>query len=69
LSRITTNDARCAREIKCRISMTNAAYNKKDLFTSKMVLDLKKKLVNCYIRECLCYTLKVGHFKSKSEIM
>jgi hypothetical protein len=29
-----TNDARCTREIKSRIAMPEAAFNKKILFTS-----------------------------------
>jgi hypothetical protein len=42
-----TNDARCAREIKSRIAMTKSAFNKKKtLFTSKLGLNLRKKLVN-----------------------
>jgi hypothetical protein len=45
-----TNDARCTREIKARIGMTKAAFNrKKTLFTSKLDLELMKKLVKCYI--------------------
>jgi hypothetical protein len=45
-----TNDARCIREIKSRIAMAKAAfYKKKTLFTSKLDLNLRKKLVKCYI--------------------
>jgi hypothetical protein len=41
-----TNDARCAREIKSRIAMLKAAFNKKQtIFTSKLDLNLRKKLV------------------------
>jgi hypothetical protein len=41
-----TNDARCTREIKSRIAMAKAAFNKKKtLFTSKLDVDLRKKLV------------------------
>jgi hypothetical protein len=38
-------------KIKYRIAMTKAAFNnkKKNLFTSKLDLNLKKKLVKCYI--------------------
>jgi hypothetical protein len=36
-----TNDARITREINCRIVMTKATFNEKDLFTSKM--DLKEE--------------------------
>jgi hypothetical protein len=45
-----TNDARCTREIKSRIAMAKAALNKKEtLLTSTMDLNLRKKLVKCYI--------------------
>jgi hypothetical protein len=37
---------RCTREIKFRIAMTKAAFNKKqNLFTSKLDLNVRKKLV------------------------
>jgi hypothetical protein len=45
-----TDDGRCTCEIKPRIAMAKAAFNKKRaLFTSKMDLELSKKLVTCYI--------------------
>jgi hypothetical protein len=44
-----TNDARCSREIKTRIAMAKAAFNKKNIFTSKLLSNLKKKLAKCYI--------------------
>jgi hypothetical protein len=43
------NDARCTREIKARIAMAKAAFNKKTLFTSKLYLEQKKELVKCYV--------------------
>jgi hypothetical protein len=40
----------CAREIKSRIAVAKAEFNKKKtLFTSKVNLNLRKKLVKCYI--------------------
>jgi hypothetical protein len=49
LGSILTNDGSCTCEIKYRIAMAKAAFNKKrTLFTSKMVLELRKKLVKCY---------------------
>jgi hypothetical protein len=40
----------CTCEIKSRISMAKAAFNKKRaLFTSNLDLYLRKKLVKCYI--------------------
>jgi hypothetical protein len=44
-----TNDGRCTCEIKSRIAMAKAAFNKKTTpFTSKLGLNLRKKLVKCY---------------------
>jgi len=48
LSSMLTNDGRCTREIKSRIAMAKTALNKKKtLFTSKLDLNLRKKLVTC----------------------
>ena len=47
---------RCTCEIKCRIAMAKAAFNKKRaLFTSTLDLELKKKLVKCYIWSIALY--------------
>jgi hypothetical protein len=47
---MVTNDAKCTHDIKSRIAMAKAAFNKKKaLFTSKLDLNLRKKLVKCYI--------------------
>ena len=47
---VITNGARCTQEIKFRIDMANAAFNKKKtLFTSKLDLKIRKKVVKCYI--------------------
>jgi len=50
LGSILTNDGRCTCEIKCRIAMAKDAFNKKrTLFTSTLYLELRKKLVKCYV--------------------
>jgi len=50
LGSMLTNDGRCTCEIKSRITMVKAAFNKKRaLFTSTLDLKLRKKLVKCYI--------------------
>ena len=50
LGSMLTNDGRCTREIKSRIAMAKAAFSKKKiLFTSKLDLNLRKKLIRCYI--------------------
>jgi hypothetical protein len=38
LGSVITSDARCTREIKSRIAMAKAAFNKKILFISKLDL-------------------------------
>jgi hypothetical protein len=45
------NDAICTREIKSRIVMEKAAFNrnKETVFTCKLDVSFKKKLVKCYI--------------------
>jgi hypothetical protein len=52
LGSMITNDARCACGIKSRIAMTKSAFKKKkkkSLFTCKLDLNLRNKLVKCYI--------------------
>jgi hypothetical protein len=55
LGSMITNDARCIREIKSRNAMAKAAFNKKTLFTSKLDLNLRNKLVKCYIWSVVLY--------------
>jgi len=50
LGSIITNGARCRHEIKSRTVVAKAAFDKRQtLFTSKLNLNLRKKLVKCYI--------------------
>jgi hypothetical protein len=45
-----TKDARCISEIKSRFAMAKTTFNKiKNLFLSQLELNLRKKLVRCYI--------------------
>ena len=58
LGSILTNDGSCTCKIKCRIAMAKAAFNKKRvLFTRTCTLDLelRKKLVKCYIWSIALY--------------
>ena len=48
LGSMLINDGRCTCEIKSRIAMAKAAFNKKKtLFTSTLNLNLRKKLIKC----------------------
>ena len=45
-----TNDACCTREIISQIAVAKALFNKnKTLFSAKLDLNLRKKIVKCYI--------------------
>jgi hypothetical protein len=53
---MTASDARCTREIKSRIAMVKATFKKnKSLFTCKLDLNLRKKLVKCCIWSIALY--------------
>jgi hypothetical protein len=65
---MVTNDARCTRKNKCRITITKAAFNRKNLFISKLDLNLRKKLVRWYIWSTTIYgaetwTLRTADYK------
>jgi hypothetical protein len=50
LGSILTNNGRCTCGIKCRFAMAKATFSKKrTLFTSTLDLELRKKLIKCYI--------------------
>ena len=56
LGSILTNDGRCTCEIKCKIAMAKAAFNKKKaLFTGTLDLELRKKLVKRYVWSIALY--------------
>jgi hypothetical protein len=46
---MVSSDARCTREIRFRTAIRKAAFNKKNThFTSKLDVNLRKKVVKCY---------------------
>jgi hypothetical protein len=53
--------------IKSRIAMANAALNKKTLFTTKVDLNLRNRLVKCYFGAQLSMVLKIGHFGQQAR--
>jgi len=53
---ILKNDGRCTYEIKCRIALAKAAFNKQRvLFTRTLDSELRKKLVKCYFWSIALY--------------
>jgi hypothetical protein len=60
-----TNGGKCTCEIKSRIALAKAAFNKKRaLFTNKMDLELRKKLVKCYIWSIALYGAETWMLRS-----
>ena len=56
LGSMLTNDGRCACEIKSTIAMAKVAFKKKkNLFTSTLDLNLRNKLLKCYICSMALY--------------
>jgi len=66
---IITNGTKFTWEIKSRIAMVKAAFRKrKDLFTSKLDLNLRKKLVKCYIRSIALYGAETWILREVDQI-
>ena len=68
LGSMLTNDGRCTCEIKCRIAMAKAAFNnKKNIFISTVDLELRKKLVKCYIWSTALYGAETWTFRTVDQ--
>jgi hypothetical protein len=66
---MTINYARCTHKIKSRFAMAKAAFKKKTLFTSKLDLNVRMKLVMCYIWSITLYGTETWDtLESRSEI-
>ena len=53
---VLTRDGYCTREINTRVTMAKQAFNRKISFlTSKLIIELKKKLVRCYVWSIALY--------------
>ena len=63
-----TNHKRCTCDITSRIAMEKAALNKKKtLFTSKLDLNLRKKLVKCYTWSKALYGAETWTFRAADK--
>jgi len=68
LGSILINDGRCTCDIKCRIATDKAAFNKKRaIFTNKLDLELRKKLVKCYIWSISSYGAETWTLRAVDE--
>jgi hypothetical protein len=60
LCTILTNVGRCTCEMKCRIAMAKAEFNKKRAhFTSTLDLKLRNELVKCYVWSIALYGTEI----------
>ena len=56
LRSVLTRDGYCTKEIKMRIAIPREAFNRKmSLLTSKLNIEVRKKLVRCYVRIIALY--------------
>jgi hypothetical protein len=68
LCSILKNDGRCTCEIKCRIAMAKAAFNKKrTLFTSTLDLELRMMLVKCYVWSIALYGAEIWTYRAADQ--
>ncbi|RXY24644.1 hypothetical protein DD577_29355 [Klebsiella pneumoniae] len=69
LGSMITNDARCARKIKSRIAMAEAAFNKeKAVCTSKLDLKLREKASKVlHLEHCFVWCCNLDNSESRSE--
>jgi hypothetical protein len=67
LGSLITNNPRCTCEIKSRTAMAKAAFNKNSLFTSKLDLNLRRKLVKCYMCNIAMYGAEILTFQTVDQ--
>ena len=68
LGSMLTNDGRRTCKMKSRIAMAKAAFNmKKTFFTSKLDLNLRKKLVKCYTWSMALYGAETWTFRAADQ--
>jgi hypothetical protein len=68
LDSTVTNDARYAGEMKPRIAVTKAAFNKKKmLLSSKLDLNLRKKLIMCYVWNIALFGAETGTLRKVDQ--
>ena len=64
-----TNDGRCTCEIKSSIAMAKAAFSQKKIFfSSKLDLNLRKKLIKCYIWSMALYGAETWTLRAADQI-
>ena len=70
LGSILADDGKCTCEITSSIAMAKAAFKKKkkkNLFTSKLDLNMRKKLVKCYVWSMALYGAETWTFRAADQ--
>jgi len=63
-----TNDGRCICEIKSRIARAKAVFdNKKNPFTSTLDLNLRKKLVKCFVWSMALFGVEIWTIRAVDQ--
>ena len=69
LGSMLREDGRCTCEVKSRIAMAKAAFNKKkNLLTRKLDLNLRKKLVKCYVWSMALYGAETWTLRATDQL-
>ena len=62
LESVLARDAYCTKEIKIRIGIAKEEFNRKlSLLTNKLTIELKKKLVRCYVWNIVYMAQRPGY--------
>ena len=68
LGSLITNDERCTCEIRSRTSMAKAGFNKKKILFTKLIgLNLRKKIMKCYILSIALYIAETGTLRQGDQ--
>ena len=64
---VDKKNGNCTREIKMRITIANEAFNRKiSLLTCKLNIEIRKKLVRCYVWSIFYMAQRPGHYENWS---
>jgi hypothetical protein len=65
-----TNDARCAREIRASLATANVTFDKNKIpFPIKLYLNLRKKLVKCFMWNLTFMMLRFEHIRNPLKVL
>jgi len=68
LGSLISEDGYCIKEIWTRIKMANKVFMEKKLFTGKMNLELKKRIMRCLVLSVALYTAETWMLTQTKKI-